>query len=81
MVQSGSDGFVGGAPVWDQLLQESRRKGIRVTLTYGMTETASQVTALKPEEFSQGRTGCGRALPHAKVRIIDEGGGSCQLLK
>jgi len=66
--------LLGGAPVWDQLLQESRRKGIRVALTYGMTETASQVTALKPEEFSQGRTGCGRPLPHAKVKILDEGG-------
>jgi O-succinylbenzoic acid--CoA ligase len=39
-----------------------------------MTETASQVATLLPQEFLAGQTGSGRALPHAHLRILDEMG-------
>jgi O-succinylbenzoic acid--CoA ligase len=34
-----------------------------------MTETASQVATLLPEEFLQGQHHCGRVLPHATIAI------------
>jgi len=66
--------LLGGAPVWDELLTLARRYSLPVALTYGMTETASQIATLKPEEFLQGKTSCGRVLPHARVTIRDEMG-------
>lgn len=35
-----------------------------------MTETAAQIATLKPTEFLQGQTGCGKILPHAQV-VVD----------
>ncbi len=63
--------LLGGAPAWDDLLVAARRHQIRLAPTYGMTETASQVATLKPTDFLAGKTGCGRALPHAKIQIVD----------
>jgi len=59
--------LLGGAPAWSTLLEQARRHGIRLAPTYGMTETASQIATLKPEDF--GTNNCGQVLPHAKVTI------------
>ena len=61
--------LLGGAPAWDDLLSRSRRQNIPLALTYGMTETASQVATLKPGEFLAGNNSCGRVLPHAKITV------------
>ena len=37
-----------------------------------MTETASQIATMKPEDFLIGRSGCGKVLPHAKIEIRGE---------
>ena len=66
--------LLGGAPAWNELLQTSRHKGVRLSPTYGMTETASQVATLKPDAFLQGQTGCGQVLPHAQIVIRDPAG-------
>ncbi|HEY9644347.1 MAG TPA: 2-succinylbenzoate--CoA ligase, partial [Coleofasciculaceae cyanobacterium] len=66
--------LLGGAPAWEQLLATARQQQIRLAPTYGMTETASQVATLKPEEFLQGRPGCGRVLPHAQIKIFNPQG-------
>jgi o-succinylbenzoate---CoA ligase len=66
--------LLGGAPAWDELLQQARQHQIRLAPTYGMTETASQVVTLKPADFLRGKTGCGQVLPHAIVKILDEAG-------
>jgi O-succinylbenzoic acid--CoA ligase len=66
--------LLGGAPAWPELLQQARQLGIRLSLTYGMTETASQVVALRPEEFLQGQSASGRVLPHARLTIQSETG-------
>jgi o-succinylbenzoate---CoA ligase len=65
--------LLGGAPAWTELLETARQKQIRLAPTYGMTETASQIATLKPDDFLQGRTGCGQVLPHAQVEIGTDG--------
>jgi o-succinylbenzoate---CoA ligase len=61
--------LLGGAPAWKDLLEMARTKKIRLAPTYGMTETASQIVTLKPEDFLQGNNSSGRVLPHANVTI------------
>ena len=62
--------LVGGAPTGNYLLEQARKYQIRIALTYGMTETASGIAILKPEDFLQGNNSSGRILPSAKI-IID----------
>jgi len=61
--------FVGGGPAWPDLLARAADARLPVALTYGMTETAAMVTALRPEEFLAGDRDAGRALPHAAVAV------------
>ena len=61
--------FLGGAPAWESLLEQARYHNIALALAYGMTETASQVVTLKPEDFLAGNNSCGQVLPHAQVTI------------
>lgn len=65
--------LVGGAPPWRSLLETARKYGIRLALTYGMTETASQVVALRPEDFFAGKNCAGQVLPHAKLHLASDG--------
>jgi O-succinylbenzoic acid--CoA ligase len=69
--------LLGGAPAWESLLARARRDRIPLALTYGMTETASQVVTLKPEDFLKGNNSSGRVLPHARVTIRNETGEIC----
>jgi O-succinylbenzoic acid--CoA ligase len=62
--------LLGGAPAWQELLTAARNHRIRLAPTYGMTETASQIATLKPEDFLKGYNKCGRVLPHAQVKIV-----------
>lgn len=66
--------LLGGAPAWPELLATARKYQIRLALTYGMTETASQIATLKPEDFLAGNNSAGQILPHAKVTIRSEKG-------
>lgn len=68
--------LLGGAPAWSELLQAARQQQIRLAPTYGMTETASQIATLSPDEFLAGNDSCGRVLPHAKINI-DKSGKLC----
>ncbi len=61
--------LLGGAPAWPELLATARKYQIKLALTYGMTETASQIATLKPEDFLAGNDSCGQVLPHAQVTI------------
>ena len=61
--------LLGGAPAWPELLATARKYQIKLALTYGMTETASQIATLKPEDFLAGNNSCGQILPHAQVTI------------
>jgi len=62
--------LLGGAPAWPRLLRQARESGIPLALTYGMTETASQVATLLPERFLAGVNSNGQALPHAQIQIL-----------
>ena len=64
--------LLGGAPAWRSLLERARQHNIAVATTYGMTETASGITYLNPQDFLLGNYSSGKVLPHAKVEIIDE---------
>ena len=63
--------FVGGGPAWDGLVGEAARLGLPISTGYGATETAAMVAALKPEQFLAGMRGCGSALPHARIDLVD----------
>ncbi|WP_254173042.1 2-succinylbenzoate--CoA ligase [Planktothrix pseudagardhii] len=66
--------LLGGAPPWLDLLEQSRFYQIPLALTYGMTETASQIVTLKPSDFLRGNNSCGKVLPHAQIKIQDQNG-------
>ncbi|MEH1827798.1 MAG: 2-succinylbenzoate--CoA ligase [Nostoc sp.] len=66
--------LLGGAPAWNELLEKSRFHRIRLAPTYGMTETASQIATLKPDDFLGGKISSGQILPHAKVTIRNQQG-------
>jgi o-succinylbenzoate---CoA ligase len=61
--------LLGGAPPIIELLNRARAAKLPLALTYGMTETASQITSLKPAEFLAGNNSCGRVLPHALIKL------------
>jgi O-succinylbenzoic acid--CoA ligase len=65
--------FLGGGPAWDGLIGEAARLGLPLSPSYGATETAAMVAALRPEEFLAGRRGCGSPMPHARIEIADGG--------
>ncbi len=65
--------FVGGGPAWPELVEAGMRAGLPLAFSYGMTETAAMVTALRPEEFLAGTRGSGTALPHAKIIVEADG--------
>ncbi|NCR46561.1 MAG: AMP-binding protein, partial [Microcystis aeruginosa SX13-01] len=46
--------LLGGSPAWPSLLEKAREYNISLSPTYGMTETASQIVTLKPEDFRRG---------------------------
>jgi O-succinylbenzoic acid--CoA ligase len=66
--------LLGGAPAWPDLLAQGMAAQLPLALTYGMTETASQVTTLKPHQFWRGHTSSGQPLPHVRIRIVNDDG-------
>ncbi|MBE9209097.1 2-succinylbenzoate--CoA ligase [Nostoc sp. LEGE 06077] len=66
--------MLGGAPAWPELLEKARFHNIKLAPTYGMTETASQIATLKPDDFLQGKINSGQILPHAQVTIRNQQG-------
>ncbi|MBW4693002.1 MAG: 2-succinylbenzoate--CoA ligase [Lyngbya sp. HA4199-MV5] len=66
--------LLGGAPAWSDLLDRARSHRIRLAPTYGMTETASQIATLKPDDFLNGHTNAGHVLPHAQITIRNPSG-------
>lgn len=65
--------FLGGAAAWPELLERAAESRLPLSLSYGMTETAAMVTALRPADFARGERSSGTALPHASVSIRPEG--------
>jgi O-succinylbenzoic acid--CoA ligase len=63
--------FVGGGPAWEGTIEAAARIGLPLSTSYGATETAAMVAALRPEQFLNGMRGCGTALPHARIDLVD----------
>ena len=64
--------LVGGAAAPPALLRRAQERGLPIVLTYGMTETCSQVVATPyAARHAPGDCGTGRALPGADLRIRD----------
>lgn len=61
--------FIGGGPSWPELIEAGARERLPLAFSYGMTETAAMICALRPEEFVAGVRGSGTALPHAQVEL------------
>jgi O-succinylbenzoic acid--CoA ligase len=65
--------FLGGGPVWAKLAEAAGAERLPISVSYGMTETAAMVTALRPEEFLAGTRSCGTPLPHAQITLDADG--------
>src|SRR3954447_10693435 len=63
--------LVGGGPVPVEVLEEAIGRDAAVVQTYGMTETASQVTTLAPHEARRKLASAGRPLLTTHLRIQD----------
>jgi len=62
---------VGGAPVGAALLEAAEQAGLPVYQGYGLSECCSVVTVATPQKNRRGSVG--KPLPHARVRIDDDG--------
>jgi O-succinylbenzoic acid--CoA ligase len=66
--------LIGGGPCPAELLAEAASLSLRALPTYGLTETASQVATLPPEEWPAGLATAGRPLPGIDVEVRDGDG-------
>lgn len=62
--------LLGGSSVDPQLVTAARERGVKVCTTYGLTETASQVTTSTPTDAPNKS---GRLLPHREMKIAASG--------
>ena len=70
--------LVGGSAIFPQQIFWIKKYNIPLALTYGMTETASGITILKPEELSENNSN-GKLLSHAQVVIEEQNQGIIQI--
>lgn len=64
--------LVGGSATFPQQISLATKYHIPLALTYGMTETASGITILKPAELRETNNSNGQLLPHTQI-IINTG--------
>ena len=61
--------LLGGGPIPSEAVEEAERRGWPVSASYGLTESASLVTATRPGVPDAAATSAGRPLPGRRVRI------------
>jgi O-succinylbenzoic acid--CoA ligase len=66
--------LLGGGPAPRPLLERCAALGAPVVQTYGLTETASQIATLAPEDALRKLGSAGKPLPGADLRIEADGG-------
>lgn len=64
--------LLGGAPASPELVERCLQLNLPISLTYGMTETASQITTLSPCEVAAKLGSSGLPLFGNKLRIVDD---------
>ncbi|MCM2982804.1 o-succinylbenzoate--CoA ligase [Niallia circulans] len=66
--------LLGGGPASIELLTRCMNKGISVYYSYGMTETASQIVTLSPEDSIRKIGSAGKPLFPAQLQIVNQAG-------
>lgn len=69
--------LLGGGRIPAELLTRARRLGWPIAPTYGLTEAASQVATLAPDQVRADETTVGPPLPGTRIRVVDEDGREC----
>jgi O-succinylbenzoic acid--CoA ligase len=69
--------LLGGGPAPEPLLRRCEAIGVPVVQTYGLTEAASQVATLSPEDALPKLGSAGKPLFGTELRIVDSMGGTC----
>ncbi|PTX63348.1 2-succinylbenzoyl-CoA synthetase [Melghirimyces profundicolus] len=64
--------LLGGGPAPRPLLERCKRKGVPVFQTYGMTETASQIVTLSPEDSLRKLGSAGKPLFPSELKIVGD---------
>jgi len=64
--------LLGGGPAPRPLLEAAARLGAPVVQTYGLTETASQLATLSPDDALRKLGSAGKPLLHSELRILTE---------
>ena len=71
--------LLGGGPAPRPLLERSVALGVPVVQTYGLTETASQVATLAPEDALRRLGSAGKPLYPNELRIVTDDGGEADV--
>lgn len=66
--------LLGGAAASPELVAQAAAAGVPVATTYGLTEAASQVATMLPEEVRRKPGSVGRPLLFTEVRVVDDSG-------
>lgn len=69
--------IAGGSPCPTSLIESFLKKGVTFNQGYGMTETATAITALKSVDATRKVGSCGKPVFHTDVRIMDLAGKDC----
>jgi O-succinylbenzoic acid--CoA ligase len=64
--------LLGGGPASAELLKRCSDYGVAVFLSYGMTETCSQIVTLRPEDVHRKMGSAGRPISGCEVKIIKD---------
>ncbi len=65
--------LLGGGPAPAALIETCLRRGVPIAPTYGLTETASQVATLLPDDVARKPGSSGKALAPGELRIEADG--------
>ena len=69
--------LLGGGPAPEELLRRCAEIDVPVVQTYGLTETASQIATLAPQDALRKLGSAGKPLFGAELRIVDAEGAEC----
>ncbi|WP_101843217.1 o-succinylbenzoate--CoA ligase [Halobacillus sp. Marseille-P3879] len=64
--------LLGGGPVPESLLRKASQANVPVFQTYGMTETSSQISTLRPIDAVRKLGSAGKALSPASLKILSQ---------
>jgi o-succinylbenzoate---CoA ligase len=64
--------LVGGASIYPHQILLANKYNLPLALTYGMTETASGISILKPQQIRDDNYNNGQILPHSQIMIDHE---------